>query len=120
MRIQILYDQGTVSIPEDGIIFQPPTFVGVVDGISGLYIPSEGSMMFGGRSGGQFATHILCLSFAQASLEESLEDVLQIATTVLAENIRKRGLNLDHSELLPSASFSIVKITSSAVTFFPS
>ncbi len=116
MKIQILYDQGTVSIPEDGIIFQPPTFVGVVDGISGLYIPSEGSMMFGGRSGGQLATHILCLSFAQASPEESLEDVLQSATRFLAESIKERGLNLAHSELLPSASFSIAKITEKEIT----
>lgn len=116
MRIQVLYDQGTARVPEDGMIFQPPHYFGASDGISGVYLPHEGPKLFDGKTGGQFASHILSHTLGGASPEESLEDVLRKANHTIREFSEAQGLSLQESEFLPSATFSVASINPQNIT----
>lgn len=115
MRISVLYDQGSAAFPEDGIIFQPPFFLGVTDGVSGIYLPKKGSRLFEGRSGGQFASHVIAMACGMASEEEPLEKILQRANAILRKQIARSGLSLQESELIPSATFAVAKVTEESI-----
>ena len=60
MRIETICDPGTAEYREDGLVFKmiegfagPSILAGVVDGVSGLYDPSQGPQLFDGKTGGQ-------------------------------------------------------------------
>lgn len=116
VRIQILYDQGSAPIPEDGIIFQPPHYFGTVDGVSGIYLPHEGPKLFNGKTGGQFASCAISCAFGTALAGESLEDILLRANNMIQEVSEARGLSLSEPELLPSASFAVASIDTQEIT----
>lgn len=116
MKIKFLFDQGSAVLPEDGIIFQPPFYYGVVDGVSGLYLPSEGPKMFDGKTGGQLASSVVSWIFTCAGKENSLSDILREATFLLQEHIERNGLSLFEPETLPSAAFAIAHINETHVS----
>ena len=112
MKVNVLYDQGSAQIIEDGIIFQPPYCFGVTDGISGVYLPDEGPELFHGMTGGQFASHVISYIFGCTRLaRRSLEGILQRANNLIREKIKVHNLSLDESGLLPSAAFVVVSLT---------
>jgi len=115
MKTKVLYDQGSAIIAEDGIIFQPPHFYGAIDGVSGIYLPNEGPKLFDGRTGGQSASHAISYAFESAEAGESLKDILRRANTMIRELSKTNGLSLQGSELLPSAAFIVVSITSKSI-----
>ncbi len=107
MKVQVLYDQGSARILEDGIIFRPPYYFGVTDGITGVYLPDEGPKLFHGMTGGQLASHAISRAFCTTSIAKSLEDVLLDANHMIYEDIAAHGLSLQEPELLPSATFVV-------------
>lgn len=111
MKIKILYDQGTARFPEDGMIFQPPCFFGATDGVSGAHLPNEIPKLFLGRTGGQFASHVLSQSFSKANQKESLKYILRKANTIIHDASEMCGLDLQESGLLPSAAFVAARIS---------
>lgn len=115
MKVKILYDQGSARIPEDGIVFQPPRFFGALDGVSGIYLPHEGPRLFGGRTGGQLASHAISCAFGEALAEESLEDILLKANATIRKLSETNGLSLQESELLPSAVFAVASINQESI-----
>ena len=62
-RIHGHFDSGTATILEDSLIIAPP-FFGVMDGVSGLYRPSEGPRFFDGMSGGQKVVRLVACMLA--------------------------------------------------------
>ncbi len=116
MNIQTFFDQGSAFFTEDTIVYQPPCYYGVVDGESGVYLPSEGPKLFGRRTGGQVAAHAVSFAFEGASFGESLEAVLRKANNMIREISEKSGLSLQESELLPSVSFIVAKVTDENIT----
>jgi serine/threonine protein phosphatase PrpC len=115
MKIRVLYDQGSTHIPEDGIIFYPPYYYGVSDGISGIYLPHEGPKLFSGETGGQFASRAISCAFGSTLAEESLENILRRANTTIRKLIGTNGLSLQASELLPSAAFAVASVTKKSI-----
>ena len=115
MKVKVLYDQGSARIPEDGIVFQPPYFYGALDGISGIYLPHEGPKLFDGRTGGQFASHAVSFACGAALAEESLENILRKANTMIRGFSEKNGLSLQEPELLPSVVFAVASITQKSI-----
>jgi len=103
-RIETLYDKGTTEIVEDRVIFCPP-FFGVADGVSGLYLPSEGPRLFDGLSGGAMAAETLFNTIRFASSSLSLSKVIAFAN----RNINKKQKEIDLA-YLAGAVFSIAKI----------
>lgn len=116
MKIRILYDQGTAYAPEDRMVFQPPCYYGVVDGISGVYLPYEGPKLFDRKTSGQFAAHAVSFAFERASFGESLETVLRKANNMIREVSEKSGLSLLESEFLPSVAFAVASVTGKNIT----
>lgn len=110
MRIQVLYDQGSACLPEDGIVFQPPYYFGATDGISGVYLPHEGPKLFMGKTGGQLASHVISETFGSSPQGTNLEDVLRKANSKIRTISETSGLSLQESELLPSAAFAVASI----------
>lgn len=115
MKTQALYDQGSARIPEDGMIFNPPFFYGVTDGISGLYLPHEGPRIFSGRTGGQFASHAISLAFESASFGESIKTILQKANAMIWRMCQLKELLIKETESLPSAAFAVASIDDKGV-----
>ncbi len=121
MKIETIYDPGTTKILEDQIIFRLP-FVGVVDGVSGVYHPSTGPTLFEGRSGGRMVADSILETFASVSLNLSLTKTLVKANLKIQE--KQKPLNLYESsygfygthkdtsrtDLLAGASFACAKI----------
>lgn len=111
MKINVLYDQGSAHTPEDGIIFQPPYYFGVIDGISGIYLPQEGPRLFDGITGGQLASHAISQAFGSTlTTEKPLEDIFQEANNMIHVVSETYGLPFQKSEFLPSAAFVVAKI----------
>jgi len=110
MRIRVLYDQGSARVPEDGIIFQTPYYLGVTDGISGIYLPHEGPKLIEGRTGGQLASHVISKVFGNATPGTNLEDILREANNKIHTISENNGLSLQEPEYLPSATFAIASI----------
>lgn len=111
-----MYDQGSAKIPEDGIVFNPPRYFGVSDGISGIYTPEEGPMMFGEKTGGQLASHAISFTFGRSFVtKEPLKIALDYANNLIRRVNQKNGLSIEKSELLPSATFCIASIDSQKV-----
>lgn len=116
MKVKVLYDQGSARISEDGIIFQPPFYFGVTDGITGVYLPDEGPKLFHGMTGGQLASHTISYVFRAASPERSfLGDLLRRANNIIREDIEANKLSLEESEFLPSAAFVVVSINDATI-----
>ncbi len=124
VKVYELYDQGTASIPEDtkfnylSSTYGAIGYVGVADGVSGLYIPSEGPMKFGKRSGGQLATAVLQKTFSQAPLPglESIDQVVMRASVELADILKICIPELTKDSYatlvagLPGATFAVAKL----------
>ncbi|MBZ9577851.1 hypothetical protein KJA13_02330 [Patescibacteria group bacterium] len=114
--IKVLYDQGSARIPEDGIIFQPPYYYAVTDGITGIYLPDEGPTLFHGMTGGQLASHIISYAFRNASpATSSLEGIVRRANSLIRQDIEASGLSLKESELLPSAAFVVASVNTTNI-----
>jgi serine/threonine protein phosphatase PrpC len=111
LKIQVLYDQGSARVLEDGIVFQPPYFFGATDGISGVYLPHEGPKLFAGKTGGQLASYVISKTFGDAMQGTSLEDILREANNKIRTICETSGLSLQESELLPSAAFAVASIS---------
>lgn len=106
-----MYDQGSAKITEDGFVFNPPCYFGVSDGISGIYTPEEGPMMFNGKTGGQLASHAISFAFGRSLVaEEPLKISLDYANNLIRRVSQKKGLSIEKSELLPSATFCIAGV----------
>jgi hypothetical protein len=116
MKVSVLYEQGSPLIAEDTMVFQPPDYFGAVDGVSGIYLPEEGPRLFGAKSGGQLASAVISHAFASVSEGESLTGILRAATTMLRGICKKNGLSMEQSELLPSASFVVARVTKEYVS----
>ena len=114
MKVKVLYDQGTACVAEDSIIFYPPYYFGVTDGVSGVYLPQEGPRLFNQLTGGQLASKIISRFFGLALPGESLEDILQGANNMLREISKEAKISLEDSELLPSANFVVVRLDTSS------
>ncbi|MFA4998689.1 MAG: hypothetical protein WC514_01590 [Candidatus Paceibacterota bacterium] len=110
MKVHILHDPGSVLIPEDGLVFKPPYFYGVTDGISGVYLPQEGPKLFNGMTGGQFASYAISRAFASAPEEKLPRNILREANLTIRETSERNGLSLQESDLLPSAAFIVAGI----------
>ncbi len=110
MKVKVLYDQGSAWITEDGIIFQPPFYFGVTDGISGVYLPSESPRLFNERTGGQLVSHIISQHFGLAFKGESLEEILQGANEMVREINGEAKISLEEPGFLPSAAFAVASI----------
>jgi len=109
MRITTLYDSGTAKIEEDGIIVRPP-FVGVADGVSGVYHPGDGPMEFEDRSGGQMAVDCFIQTFFQESVKTNLEQVISQANKKVKECNDHKGIGMQESDRLAGAVFAAAKI----------
>jgi hypothetical protein len=105
-----LYNQGSAKIAEDGIIFNPPRYFGVTDGVSGIYTPDEGPKLFKGKTGGQLASYAISYAFKHNLSPKPLKYILRTANYVLGELNKRNGLSFDEPELLPSATFCIASI----------
>lgn len=111
-----LYDQGSALVAEDGMIYLPPFYFGVTDGITGVYLPNEGPQLFEGRTGGQLASHTISYVFGDVAAKHSLEDFLRRANCILNGDVTKLyGLSLEATELLPSAAFVVASINNSTI-----
>lgn len=112
MEIKLLYDLPEGIIPEDGFVFSPPFFLGVSDGVSGLYMPDKGPVLFGGKSGGRMVSDVISKTFlTAASKEDSLEEF------IIRANEEVRGIQESlgfyeesHTDLLAGATFAIAKL----------
>ncbi len=122
MRTQILYDQGSASVAEDRVIYESFSHLlhcGVLDGITGVYLPKECPKIFDGKTGGQFAVDFISLFFKSLSLArptESLELILEKTNNALGEHSELYGVFLEQSEFLPSAAFVIASIDEGTIT----
>jgi len=115
MKTKALYDQGSASIIEDGMIFRPPFYFGVTDGVSGVYLPEEGPRMFNGMTGGQLASAVVCNAFNGVSPSDySLKEIFWRANAVIGKEIEGK-LSIEETELLPSTTFVVSEITSHKV-----
>lgn len=89
---------------------------GVLDGVSGLYLPSEGPELFNGKSGGQVVCEIVNQIVATAKPEENLEDILFRANAEMRFHFfMRKGVSLERSDLLPGAAFAIAKINRESI-----
>ena len=115
MRVEALYDQGTVRISEDRFYVPPSPFsvglVGVADGVSGLYVPSEGPILFEGQSGGQMAAEILVQTLANAGSDVPLEEILLRANSKIYTAQTHLGFyHRNEVEYLGGSTFSVAQI----------
>ena len=115
MKVNFIYSQGSARIPEDGIVFQPPNFYGVIDGISGIYLPYEEPRLFDGRTGGQLVSHVISRAFGSSLAEDSLEEIIRRANTLIYKLSNANGLSIIESEFLPSAAFVTAKIAEKSI-----
>jgi len=110
MKIQVLYNQGSASIQEDAIIFHPPLYFGVTDGISGVYLPNEKPRLIDGKTGGQLASHAIVKSFIDAKPGKSLENIIKEANNTIRAISEENGLSFQETEFLPCAGFVVASI----------
>jgi len=104
-----LCDKGSAKIPEDGIIYKRPIFFGVLDGLSGIYLPEVGPAMFGDMSGGQFVVSTISSAFVNAEKDQELEEILLSANAIIRRRIELERLLFD-PPFIPAASFVAAKI----------
>ena len=109
VSFEVAYDQGTASLKEDEEITNFP-FFGVIDGVSGIYHPNDGPMMFSGMSGGQMVCHEIQLAVLNAKKTNTVLEVIEEASRVVRHRTKKKGIPFDHTELMPGASFVLAKI----------
>jgi len=117
-KVQALFEPGSVTFPEDRLFLRPfspeMAFVGVADGVSGLYIPSEGPRLFseGTLTGGQMVTDTICHAFTEASRNDSLEEIILRANDAVAaiQIANGKGIPIERSDLLAGAAFAVAKI----------
>src|SRR3989344_2928186 len=113
-RIHGHFDSGTATILEDSLIIAPP-FFGVMDGVSGLYRPSEGPRFFYGMSGGQKVVRPVASEFLKEHAGEGLDDILHKANSAIREFAEGTGLVLDRPDILPGTQFVVAKVGDDAV-----
>ena len=124
MIIETIYDSGTVKLKEDS--FYIPAipfstgFIGVADGVSGLYEPSSGPLLFDKKSGGQMASQTLIKEISQAQETSSLKSVLIKANNEIYKNQQPYGfysqaVAYNKTELLAGTTFAIAKITKEVI-----
>jgi serine/threonine protein phosphatase PrpC len=114
MRITTLYDPGTAEIKEDGHFMRLP-FIGVADGISGIYHPNDEPMEFAGRSGGQMAVDYLVEALFQGPIEAELEQMIKLANEKVRKLNNHHGIKIQESDRLAGAVFAIAKIKQSMI-----
>ncbi len=108
-RIKTIFDSGTAKFIEDRVVMEPP-FLGVLDGVSGLYDPSIGPQLFLGKTGGQKATQIVEEVFMLANKDDELITVVKEANTRLRNFSKSVGIDIDRADLLPGMAFAFAKI----------
>ena len=110
IRIETLFDQGTAKTIEDFILAVHP-FYGAMDGFSAGYNKDNPPLKYReSLTGGQIVPRIVQATFSNASPERSLQDVLSEANRNVAIVHTERGLLLEQSETLGSATFAISKV----------
>lgn len=110
MRIETIYDQGTTMIPEDRTILNLP-FVGIADGVSGLYTPLEGPRFFANRTGGQTVVDSLAQAFISASQKDTVIEVLGRANMIIRQIQEHLGFYASGEiEHLAGTTFAVAKI----------
>lgn len=111
MEIKLLYDLPKGINPEDGFVFSPPFFLGVTDGVSGLYMPDQGPILFNGKSGGRMVSDVIAKTFLNARKGDSLGRVLFKATKEVCEIQEVLGFyRKSHTDLLAGATFAIARL----------
>lgn len=113
-KIESIYDSGTASILEDRLLINPP-FYGVLDGVSGLYYPDKGPILFGGFSGGQRVVQIVSTIFSDASRKDSLKEILMRANDLIRKFVYENGIDIKSGDLLPGAEFALAKVTDNEI-----
>lgn len=110
MRIEMLYDAGTAAFSEDRIILSLP-FVGVADGVSGLYLPEESPTLFNGRTGGQMAADYLAKAITSAPLGSTTEEIFNLANTFIHQEQAPYGFyGRGEIECLAGTTLALAKI----------
>lgn len=112
MKVDSLFDKGTAKKQEDGLINSDP-YYGVTDGVTGVYLPSEGPKLFEGLTGGQLASRIIIDTFANAS-SRLLGRALVAANDALHQHTQRVGLP-DDPAFLPGACFTVCEVDDSKV-----
>ncbi len=115
MKVDYLYSQGSVKIPEDKLIFCPPCFFGVADGVSGIYLPEEEPKLFDGRTGGQLVTQTIVTEFSISLGTSDLAHILKSANSKLYTTMYRSNVDVTDSAIAPGACFMVVKITEEEV-----
>lgn len=120
MRVQCLYDQGTATIIEDGLVLCPPRFFGVTDGTSGVYLPQDGPQMFGRMSGGQLASAsivnaVSAVTSSGTAHESGIRNMLLSANNVLNKRLSDSGVDCSRSDICPAASFILAELKEDVV-----
>jgi hypothetical protein len=105
------YNQGTALVSEDSVINHLPYCLGVADGVSGIYNPKEGPRLFNYLTGGQLACQSINREFRLARMtKDSLGQILGRADNFLYDMLVRNEIDVDNSEMLPSAAFCIAKM----------
>ena len=106
----MLYDAGTAAFSEDRIILSLP-FVGVADGVSGLYLPEESPTLFNGRTGGQMAADYLAKAITSAPLGSTTEEIFNLANTFIHQEQAPYGFyGRGEIECLAGTTLALAKI----------
>jgi|GEM_PF-1666790 len=114
MEAHILFSQGTEEIVEDQTFFRLP-FLGVIDGLSSPFLPSEGPRRFSGQTGGQLVTDAIHLAFASAQRGDSLSTIVRRANGQVRLIQASCGISIERSDLLSGAAFAVAKIREKTV-----
>lgn len=126
MKVETLYDPGTATYREDLSAtksfdgFEPPVLLAAVfDGVSGLYVPSEGPRLFEVRgkkiTGGQVVCRIASSILSNVQPEENLESILIEMNASLKWKAKNWGFFLEQSDIIPGAAFAAAKIDDETV-----
>src|SRR3989344_948567 len=107
-KAQVLFDQGSAKGAEDNLIFQPPSYYGVLDGLSGVYLPRDGPRMFGRRTGGQLVSSVVSIAFAVYQHRELVE-ILRAINVSVVDTFQKAGIPLD-AAFLPGTCFAVCQV----------
>ena len=111
MEIKLLYDLPKGINPEDGFVFSPPFFLGVTDGVSGLYMPDEGPILFNGKSGGRMVSDVVTETFLSVTGGSSIEEILIRANEKVYKTQSSLGFYGEpRTDLLASTTFAIAKL----------
>lgn len=114
IKVETLFDQGTVLFIEDYHLFQPP-FVVVADGVSPPYNKKHPLKMVDGFTAGAMAAKTVCAAFQSAQIDDSVMACLLRANRQLGAWQQESGALFKQPELLAGASVVAAKLGDSQI-----